>query len=157
VTIRREQQRKYLTGPAHEQQAERSDEGTERSGEFVCGRTAAGPTVWKTWPGWIAGDTSWPSLEVSQTDHKLMVRVDLPGVKRNDVVIEVRDSKLCIFGERRRAPSNEAGACVRSELSYGRFCRTVPLPNRAGTDDVRVAFADGVLRIEIDTASRGQE
>jgi len=100
---------------------------------------------------WFRETATWPNLEVSRTDDKLIVQADLPGMKKDDIQVEVRDSELCISGERRSESEQKEGGYVRSERSYGSFCRTVHLPEGAKVDTAAASFGDGVLRIEIET------
>src|SRR5579883_1343539 len=69
-----------------------------------------------------------PRLEVTERGGKLVVRADLPGLTKDDVKVEVREDNLCIAGERRQEREEKRKGFYRSERSYGRFYREVPLP-----------------------------
>jgi len=117
------------------------------------------PSAWQEWPS-LAGTTGWPQIEVSQEGKKLVVQADVPGLKKEDVKVEVRDGELCISGERRTESERKEGGYYRSERSYGSFCRVVPLPQGAKPDTTSANFKDGVLRVEMEApeteANRGR-
>ena len=110
--------------------------------------------VRERWPFLAArGDAAWvPDLEVIERDGTLKVRLDLPGMKREDVKVAVTDTALTIEGERRQQEEKTENGYVRSEQWYGRFFRSVPLPEGARTDDAKATFADGVLEITMAVA-----
>jgi HSP20 family protein len=94
------------------------------------------------------GTEMWvPDLEVSQHDNELVVRADLPGMKKDDVRIDITDEDITISGERRQEQESERGGVYRSERSYGSFVRTIPLPQGAMTDQAKATFTNGVLEI----------
>ena len=103
------------------------------------------------WPGLSqqSGFLWSPQIEVSQRNNELVVHADLPGVKKDDVSIEVTDDAITISGERRQEQESEREGIYRSERSYGTFCRTIPLPEGAMTDQAKATFKDGVLEITI--------
>jgi len=105
--------------------------------------------VRERWPFLAArGDSAWtPDLEVIEQDGTLKVRLDLPGMKREEVKVAVTDAALTIEGERRQQDEKTENGYVRSERSYGRFFRSVALPEGARTDAAKATFADGVLEI----------
>jgi HSP20 family molecular chaperone IbpA/uncharacterized membrane protein len=91
-----------------------------------------------------------PPLEVSQRGSSLVICVDLPGVKMEDVRIEIDEAKLTIEGERREeVEKSVVQGYRRSERSYGHFYRMIPLPHGVDPDAVRASMRDGVLEITI--------
>ncbi|HEY2408820.1 MAG TPA: Hsp20/alpha crystallin family protein [Polyangiaceae bacterium] len=99
----------------------------------------------------------WPEVDVSHSANKLVVKADLPGLKKEDLRVEVRDNDLCISGERRSESEQNEGHVYRSERSYGAFCRTISLPQGAQTDHASATFENGVLRIEIEAPRDEQQ
>lgn len=96
--------------------------------------------------------TAWaPQLEVFQRQNELVIKADLPGMTKDDIKIDVRDDALTIQGERRREHEEEREGLYRSERSYGSFCRVVPLPEGAITEQAKASFRDGVLEITMPT------
>jgi len=88
-----------------------------------------------------------PEVEVYQRNHELVVRADLPGMKREDVKVDVTDSAVTIQGERRQEEQREGDGFYRSERSYGSFQRSIPLPEGAIVDQAKAIFKNGVLEI----------
>ena len=87
-----------------------------------------------------------PLLDVRETDDEYLVFVDLPGVKSDDVSIEVSDGMLSISGS--RAPV-ETGQPQLSERSYGSFVRTLTVPQGADEEKIAANFNDGVLELHV--------
>lgn len=92
-----------------------------------------------------------PQVAVYERDDRLVVSVDLPGIRREDVRIDIDERAITIRGERR---PTEAQAARRSECSYGRFVRSVPLPEGADAGAARAAMRDGVLEITLPLSAK---
>jgi HSP20 family protein len=90
-----------------------------------------------------------PAIDVVQKDDQLVVKADIPGMKKSDLSIEVTDDAITIQGERKSDREEERGGVYRSERSYGSFCRVVPLPEGAITEQAKASFRDGVLEITV--------
>jgi len=88
-----------------------------------------------------------PQIEIFERDGQLIVHADLPGLRKEDVKVELADNALTIAGERRKEREEEREGFYRSERSYGRFFRRVPLPEGVNTEDARASFHDGVLEV----------
>ncbi len=96
------------------------------------------------------GPEMWtPQIEVSHQNNELLVRADLPGLKKEDVSVDVTDEVITISGERRQEHESNTGGYYRSERSYGSFYRTIPLPKGAISDQAKATFKDGVLEIRV--------
>ena len=94
--------------------------------------------------------TFWaPQVEVFERGSNLVIRADLPGLKREDVNVEVEDDSLVIRGERRNELEDEREGFYRSERSYGSFYRVIPLPDGVDESKVNASFRDGVLEITL--------
>jgi HSP20 family protein len=99
-------------------------------------------------------DAAWaPPLEVSENDGALRVRVDLPGLEKKDVKVDLTNDALVVQGERRHEEEKKGQGYFRSERSYGRFFRSVPLPEGARPETAKATFANGVLEIVIETGT----
>lgn len=90
-----------------------------------------------------------PKIDVFEKDKQLVARVDLPGMKKEDVSVEVTDGHLALSGERRRETEEKKDNFYRREREYGSFYRAIPLPDGVKLDDVKATFADGVLEVSI--------
>lgn len=96
-----------------------------------------------------------PHIEVMERDGKLIIQADLPGIKREDVNVEIEQDAVVVQGHRHQEQSSDQGGYYRSERSYGSFYRTIPLPEGTNADSASATFRDGVLKVELD-APRGQ-
>jgi len=97
----------------------------------------------------MGGFGTWPAIDISERDNELSVCAELPGLKPEDVKVEVLENALVLEGERKQEHKEEEGGRFRSERRYGRFHRTIPLPEGAKTEDARADFKNGELRITI--------
>jgi HSP20 family protein len=92
-----------------------------------------------------------PQIEMQRRGDQLVLRADLPGLKREDVQVEVdQNNCLTIQGERRKdwKEEDEQGRYL-SERSYGRFYRCIELPEGANVENINATFQDGVLEVTI--------
>ncbi|HEX6544677.1 MAG TPA: Hsp20/alpha crystallin family protein [Bryobacteraceae bacterium] len=90
-----------------------------------------------------------PAIEVNKSNGNLLIAADLPGIKTEDVKVEVTDDVLTIQGERKYEKKEEKEGAYRSERSYGQFYRTIPLPEGAKTDQIKAEMKNGVLEVKI--------
>ncbi len=95
-----------------------------------------------------------PRVDVFEKDNRLVTKVDLPGVKKEDVTVEVTDGHLALSGQRQRESEEKKDDVYRSEREYGSFYRTVPLPEGVKLEDVKATFADGVLEVSVPLPAR---
>jgi HSP20 family protein len=100
----------------------------------------------------FGSDMFLPDIEAFESDGRFIVRADLPGIRKEDVSIEVTDSAVTIHGERRQEEKEVRKGFYRSERNFGSFSRTVPLPADADIDAVRATMNDGVLEIAMPIA-----
>jgi HSP20 family protein len=116
----------------------------------------------RRWARPISGETAgelWaPEVDVFQKNSELTIRADLPGLKRDDVTVDITDSDICIQGERKHEKEEQREGYYRSERGYGSFCRVIPLPEGAISDQAKATFKDGVLEITMPAppASKGR-
>ena len=90
-----------------------------------------------------------PKVDVVTQDNKFITRVDLPGMKKEDVLVEVGDGYLTLSGERKKETKEERDGVYREEREYGSFCRTVPMPQGVKAGDVKATFNNGVLEVSV--------
>jgi len=96
------------------------------------------------------GATVWlPATEVSERDGNYIVRAELPGMKPEDVKVEITDDALVLEGERKEERQENQGDIRRTELHYGHFYRSIPLPEGANAEQAQARFENGVLEITI--------
>ena len=131
-----------------------ADEMDRMLAEFGVARS------WRPAPLWReSGAEMWaPEVDVVQRNSELIVNVDLPGLKKDEVSVEVVEGSVTISGERKREREEESEGMYRRERSYGSFRRVIPLPEGAIVDQAKATFKDGVLEITMPAppASQGR-
>ena len=94
------------------------------------------------------GKGAWaPQVEVFERNDELVIRTDLPGMKKDEVQVDIDENSLVIQGERRSEHEEEEQGYYRTERSYGNFYRRIPLPKGVDPDEASADFHDGVLEI----------
>jgi HSP20 family protein len=90
-----------------------------------------------------------PSLEVKHKDGKFLVLVELPGIAKEDIKVELIEEALVIEGERKRVKEEKEEGIYRSERCYGKFYRSIPLPKGAKPELIKAELTNGVLEVVI--------
>ena len=90
-----------------------------------------------------------PRLEITHKGENFIVRAELPGIAKEEVKVEVVDEALVIEGERKLVKETKEEEFFRSERSYGKFYRSIPLPKGAKTDMIKAELTNGVLEVVI--------
>lgn len=90
-----------------------------------------------------------PVVEVAETPEEYLVKVELPGVPRDDVRVSVEEGVLRIEGERRFEKEEEGKRFHRVERSYGSFARSFVAPDDVDAGKVTATFKDGVLSVHL--------
>lgn len=103
-------------------------------------------------------NTRWmqPNFEVAETDQGYLVSVDLPGMKKEDVKVDLTENILTVSGERKYEHESKENGMVRSERSYGQFQRSFALPNSIDINKLEANLEDGVLRIALPKSEQAQ-
>jgi HSP20 family protein len=97
-----------------------------------------------------AGTAAWaPRVEVSLQDGNYQVRAELPGINPSDVRLEVTEEALIIEGERKAETHENKGGVQLTERQYGRFYRSIPLPEGAKGEEAKARFENGVLEVTV--------
>jgi HSP20 family protein len=92
---------------------------------------------------------SMPAIDIERKKHAVTVRADLPGVKPDEVKIEVQDGVLTISGEREEQTEKKEKTYVRHERRYGSFMRSIALPDGVDPSEIKATTSNGVLEITI--------
>lgn len=91
-----------------------------------------------------------PSMDVSETDSHYHIRVSLPGMKKDDINIDLQDRRLTISGERKEETEDKDTKHHVQETRYGRFERPIMLPNNINQDKIDARFEDGILKLDVE-------
>jgi HSP20 family protein len=101
-----------------------------------------------------------PRIEAFQQGDKFIVRAELPGLKKDDVQVELTDEALTLRGERRSEQQEEREGVYVTEREYGEFYRVIPLPDGVISESAQATFRDGLLEITVQAppaeANRGR-
>ena len=107
-------------------------------------------------PAWREGtqfSSGWiPPVDVFEDKDNLVVKAELPGMKRENIEISLHDGVLTLSGERKSEEKHSDAETYRSERFLGRFQRTVTLPTTVNADKVQATYKDGVLTITLPKA-----
>jgi HSP20 family protein len=90
-----------------------------------------------------------PAMDIAEDDGNYVVTAELPGTKREDVTVELKEGMLSIRGEKKSEREEKKEHRRYVERSYGTFSRAFSLPSDADQDRVQAAFKDGVLTVTI--------
>jgi HSP20 family protein len=100
---------------------------------------------------WLDGhERAWtPAIDVVREDDHLVLRADLPGIKPEEVKIEVEDDILTVSGEHRASKEQKETSYVRRERRYGSFLRSMALPDGVDAKKIKAKTHDGVVEVTI--------
>ena len=90
-----------------------------------------------------------PAVDIYETENGIALAVELPGVNKEDVSVEVKDDVLIVAGERPANPDIREDSYYRRERFFGRFRRSFTLHQNIQPDSIKATFKNGVLQIEI--------
>ena len=98
-----------------------------------------------------------PSVDVLQKDRDLVVRVEMPGVKPEDVHVAVHNRVLTISGERKVDEEEERAGYYVRELRHGSFQRSMILPEGIEEEKIHARYQDGILEVALEGAAAARE
>jgi HSP20 family protein len=102
------------------------------------------------WEQPVSASRHWvPEMDLVETDDHYLLKADLPGMKQEDVAIEFNDGTLTISGERKAEYERKEKGFVRLERSFGKFSRSLTLPDGINADAITAVFHNGVLEVTI--------
>jgi HSP20 family protein len=90
-----------------------------------------------------------PALDVHEDKENYTVRVEVPGVKIEDIQVSLQDDALVISGERKAETINEGTEVHRQERFYGKFSRALTFPSNVAGDKVKAAYKGGILTVTV--------
>lgn len=101
-------------------------------------------------PTTVSGmQVSIPALNIHQTDTAVVIEAALPGYKEDEIDVEVKDDVLTIRGEKKHEDQDKKKGYLRREFAYGRFERSLSLPDNVKSNDVNAELNDGTLTITL--------
>ncbi len=87
--------------------------------------------------------------DMFEDDSRLVIRVEVPGIPKEDIDVELTEQKLVISGEKRFERESSQGRWRMMQCAYGNFRREIPLPVDVKTDEAKASYKNGVLRVEL--------
>lgn len=103
------------------------------------------------------GNANWaPRMDVMETDGNYRLRVDLPGIRREDVQINAEGRRLTIRGERTPEKQQQNENVLRTERAHGTFYRAMTLPMEVNPDKAKAKFENGVLLVDLPKVKKSQ-
>ena len=105
-----------------------------------------GPLDWTTE---FKGFDFSPSCDIKESEKEFIVKFDIPGVKKDQVTIEIENNRLTVSGERREEKEEKDEKHFLSETYRGSFMRSFNLPTAVDEDKVDAKYQDGVLTIKV--------
>ena len=106
-----------------------------------------GPFGWK-WPRDIDLERTF-RLDVIDRDKEFLVRGELPGVEKDDVEVTISGNRLMIEAEREFEEVDEKEEFYRHELGYGKYMRTIALPDEVDIEKIHAELKDGILEVTL--------
>lgn len=97
-----------------------------------------------------------PACEIIDEEKSYFISLDIPGLKKEDLDIEVRDNHLYISGERKQVERSDKDSLVRTERRYGKFSRIFTVPQNVNADAIMARFEDGVLELTLPKEEKSQ-
>ena len=95
-------------------------------------------------------DVLWsPRVDVSETDREILLEVELPGIDKKDIKIEIKDNTLYISGERNHEKKTDNTEVYRVERHYGKFERSFGLPETVDANKTAAKYKDGILELTL--------
>jgi HSP20 family protein len=110
---------------------------------------------------WPSRDTGllggWsPALDVYDDKNNLVVTLEVPGMKKEEIDISLRDGMLTVSGERKDEREQTEGQAFRSERYFGKFQRSLSLPTAVEANKVKASYKDGILTITLPKAEEAK-
>ncbi len=88
-----------------------------------------------------------PLMNIEETKDAYKISVELPGMEKDDIDIEIKDNVLTISGEKKEETRSEEGTFYRRERRFGKFSRSINLPNDINANSISAEYKNGVLML----------
>jgi HSP20 family protein len=97
-----------------------------------------------------------PDIDFHENDNEYLVKADLPGLKAEDINIEINKNILLISGERKSEKEEKDTNYFKKEISYGSFKRQFVLPKLVDSDKISAKYTEGVLQVSIPKSEKAK-
>lgn len=105
-----------------------------------------------SWPSFGSDlfEKEWgPSIDLYDSKDTVLIKADLPGLKKDEINVSIENETLFISGEKKREKTENEHNFIREERSYGKFSRAVSLPASVDAKNIKASYKDGVLELVI--------
>lgn len=99
-------------------------------------------------------DSFIPGIDISETDNQYRISAELPGMKKEDIAVNLEKGRLTISGERSFEKEDEGETYHRVESQYGSFNRSFQLPDNVDEESIDATYEDGVLKIAVNKSEK---
>jgi HSP20 family protein len=96
----------------------------------------------------------YPAVDILESKDAYVIRAELPGMKKEDFNLEVKDGTLTLYGERKSEKAAEGVAYRHVERVDGKFVRSFALPETVKQDGIQASYRDGILEIQVPKAEK---
>jgi HSP20 family protein len=103
-------------------------------------------------------ETTWnPHVDISETKDAYKLRVDMPGIPKDQIEVQITGNVLTLKGERKKETEEKGETFFRKERLFGSFYREITLPQNVDADKIKATNKDGVLSIEIPKSEKSKQ
>ncbi|MEN8198631.1 MAG: Hsp20/alpha crystallin family protein [Thermodesulfobacteriota bacterium] len=107
-----------------------------------------GNSMWPR-PKFAGGDELSPTVDIFEEGKEVVVKAEIPGMKKSDISVDIDENSITISGEKKQEKKVEKKDYHRVECSYGSFCRSFRLPEHVDSDKATASFKNGVLEVRM--------
>ena len=98
---------------------------------------------------WMAREMTVPSVNVKETKQAFNLEIAVPGMKKSDFKLEVKDGALVVSAETKSEKEEKGEQYTRKEFNFSSFSRSFWLPENVKTDNIKAQYNDGILNIVV--------
>lgn len=98
-----------------------------------------------------------PLVDVEETKDNIIARIELPGMKKEEIKVTLMNNMLTISGERKHEAEEKGKTYYRIERAYGKFQRTIELPTEVMSDKAKATYKDGILELVVPKSEKAKE
>lgn len=97
-----------------------------------------------------------PAVDVEERDKEYVFSIEVPGMEKDDVHVEIQSQVLTVSGERKEEKDEKRKGYLRHELSYGSFLRSFSLPDDAASEGLKATCKNGILKISVPRSEKAK-
>ena len=109
-------------------------------------------------PSLISQNAGWvPNTDIYETEHELIIKMEIPGITKDDIEISLEDRTIRIIGERRDSCRGEKCCYRQLEIEYGQFERQILLPRTVDTNGIKANYHNGFLHVALPKRAHSEQ